>query len=103
MNLAIVALAVWGLIVSDNLIRKVMCLSILESMIILAFLWTGFAEECVAPILDESGAAYVDPVPQALMLTAIVIGVCFNALALGFIVRVYQHHGTLRVSELREF
>ncbi|MDZ4200068.1 MAG: cation:proton antiporter subunit C [Kiritimatiellia bacterium] len=103
MNALIMALAVWGLIASDHLIRKIMCLSILESMIILAFLSTGFAEDCVAPILHPSGALTVDPVPQALMLTAIVIGVCFNALARGFLVRVHQQHGTLRASEIHEY
>lgn len=102
MNLVIIALAAWGLITCDHLIRKIMCLCVLESMIILAFLGSGYAEDCVAPILHDSGTPTVDPVPQALMLTAIVIGVCFNSLVLGFIVRVYQRHRTLLASEIRE-
>lgn len=102
MSLAIVALAVYGLIASENLIRKVMCLVIVESMIILAFLGTGYAEARGAPLLGVPGQLYVDPMPQALMLTAIVIGVCFNSLALAFIVKVYQQHGTLRASDFHE-
>jgi multicomponent Na+:H+ antiporter subunit C len=103
MNLLIVALAMYGLIVSDNLIRKIMCLTILESMIILAFLGTGYAEGRAAPILGAAAEPMVDPVPQALMLTAIVIGVCFNSLALAFIVKLYQKTRTLKASELHEF
>lgn len=102
MLLLIMAVAVYGLIVSDNLIRKVMCLNIIESTVILTFLTTGFAEEYVAPIIDETTRNYVDPIPQALMLTAIVIGVCFNSLAIAVIVKVFQKNNTLNVSELNE-
>lgn len=103
MNLLIVALAVYGLVASDRLIRKIMCLSIIESMIILAFLDAGHAAGGRAPILGPGAAGpLVDPMPQALMLTAIVIGVCFNALALAFIVRVHREYGTLNASELHD-
>ena len=103
MNLLILALAAYGLVTSDHLIRKIMCLAIIESMVILAFLGTGYAELGRAPILDPAApAALVDPLPQALMLTAIVIGVCFNALALAFIVRAHREYGTLNASELHD-
>ena len=99
---ATILLALYGLITSDNLIRKVMCLNIVESLIILSFLRLGYAQEGSAPILFEGIAAYVDPLPQALMLTAIVISVCFNSLALAFIVRLNHTYGTVRSSELHE-
>jgi multicomponent Na+:H+ antiporter subunit C len=41
-------------------------------------------------------------VPQALVLTAIVIGVAVNALLLTFVVRMYRHKKTLDVDEYRE-
>ena len=102
MILLIVIVAIYGLIVSDNLIKKIMCLNIIESTIILSFLTTGYAREAVAPIITDSVTKYVDPIPQALMLTAIVIGVCFNSLAIAVIVKVYQKNHTLNVSELNE-
>lgn len=103
MTLLILFIAIYGLIVSDNLIRKIMCLNIIESLIILTFLTTGFVEGSHAPILIEGITDYVDPMPQALMLTAIVIGVCFNSLALAFIVKVYYHYKTILVSRLNEY
>ncbi len=102
MLLLIVLVAIYGLIVSDNLIRKVMCLNIIESTVILTFLTTGYAHDYVAPIITETVNNYVDPIPQALMLTAIVIGVCFNSLAIAVIVKVFQKNHTLNVSELNE-
>jgi multicomponent Na+:H+ antiporter subunit C len=79
-----------------------MCLVILESMVILAFLGAGYGEGRGAPILGAPDVLPVDPVPQALMLTAIVIGVCFNCLALAAVVGVHRRQGTLDVTRLHE-
>ena len=102
MILLILIIAIYGLIVSDNLIKKIMCLNIVESTIILTFLTTGYQERSVAPIITEGIANYVDPIPQALMLTAIVIGVCFNSLAIAITVKVFYKYHTIKVSELYE-
>lgn len=103
MSLAIIIIGVFGLVTSDNLIKKIMCLSVIENTIILNFIRTGVREGAKAPILTSPGVFTVDPVPQALMLTAIVIGVCFNALAVACIVRLHQKTGTVLVSEIHEF
>ena len=55
----------------------------------------GFRFDAIAPILTGQAAAMVDPVPQAMVLTAIVIGVGIQALALSLIMRVYKAYGTL--------
>jgi|SRR5690554_112771 multicomponent Na+:H+ antiporter subunit C len=102
MILLIMSVAVYGLIVSDNLIKKIMCLNIIESLVILTFLTTGYQERAVAPIITDIVTNYVDPIPQALMLTAIVIGVCFNSLAIAITVKVFYKYHTIEVSELHE-
>ncbi len=105
MIMLIVGVATYGLVVCSNLIRKIMCLTIIEGTIILTFLTTGFHDASVAPILPPkglSGDTPVDPIPQALMLTAIVVGVCFKSLALVFLVRLHQQTGTLEVGQLNE-
>jgi hypothetical protein len=43
----------------------------------------------------------VDPLPQVLVLTAIVIGVGVQAMAVSMLVRVYRAYGTLDIRELR--
>ena len=102
MILAVLCLAIYGLIVSENLIRKVMCLNIVESLIIMTFLTTGFTSDAAAPILVEGATAFVDPVPQALMLTAIVIGVCFNSLAVAVIVKTHHCYGAIEARYFRD-
>ena len=43
-----------------------------------------------------------DPVPQALVLTAIVIGVGVQALALALIIRIKHQYGTLDMKQIRD-
>ena len=47
-----------------------------------------------APIIDGSGAPVADPLPQALVLTAIVIGFAMTALLIVLAVRAYAARGT---------
>ncbi len=96
-------IAIYGLITSNNLIRKLMCLNIVQGMLILTFLTAGYYEDMVAPIITmDSFYNFVDPIPQALMLTAIVISVCFNSLAAVFIVKLYKTKGSVQADELIE-
>ncbi len=101
--LSIILVAAYGLVTANNLIRKMLCLWMLQSSVILCFLTEGHSIGHLAPVLEPGvTGAFVDPMPQALMLTAIVIGVCFNVLAVVFIVRLYETRGTVEVSQLRE-
>ena len=62
----------------------------------------GFIRGGTAPILDgdiRGISSFVDPVPQALVLTAIVIGVAVNALMLALIIRMYGKKGSLDVRD----
>jgi len=102
MSILIILIGIYGVINSPNLIKKVMCLSLVESMVILQFLGVGFDRGGGAPILYQGIDTFVDPVPQALMLTAIVIGVCFNALAVALIVKMHRKRGTVDVRELHD-
>ncbi|HHF58993.1 MAG TPA: cation:proton antiporter, partial [Thermoplasmatales archaeon] len=67
----------------------------------------GYRKNAVAPIYTNlpEGISIPEgltlPVPQALTLTSIVIGVAVLALMLSFVVRVYQHYGTLDSREVR--
>jgi multicomponent Na+:H+ antiporter subunit C len=64
----------------------------------------GVSMTGLAPVMGHGhGGAHppvVDPLPQALVLTAIVIGFGTTALALVLTYRVYQEHGTIDTYEL---
>ncbi len=89
-----------GIILSKNLIRKVMALNMLNSAVIILFIFFGSLKGTHAPILVADETDIVDPIPQALMLTAIVVGICITALALAFIYKLHDRYGTTELSDI---
>jgi multicomponent Na+:H+ antiporter subunit C len=89
-----------GMILADNLIKKIMALSILNSALVILFVWAGSLSGNEAPILLKGIRDIVDPLPQAVMLTSIVIGICVTAVALAFCLRLYDNWGTVSRREL---
>lgn len=90
------------LVLSRALIRVILGLSMIAYGVNLGILiaGAGFAQDA-PPLLDVAGP-YNDPLPQALILTAIVIGFGTTALVLVLSLRAYQVTGTDHVQELSD-
>lgn len=98
--IALFCIGLWGVIGGRSLIRKIIGLSILNSSIVFLFILGGRIGGA-APILTDTGElAVVDPIPQALMLTTIVVGLSIIAVALILTVRVYRIYGTLDIETI---
>ena len=97
------AIGIGGMLLSRHLFRMVLALAIAEAGANLLLILAGYRWDATAPILHGAmpPAAMVDPVPQAMVLTAIVIGVGVQALALSLVVRIKQRYGTLDMREAR--
>lgn len=92
------------ILVKHNLIKVIIGLSILDTGINLFLISVGYINRGTAPIFSREGIDpehMVDPVPQALVLTAIVIGVAVLALALALAVKLYQHYGVLDLRQVK--
>ena len=90
------------LMLSRALIRVIVGLSFVSYGVNLAILVAGGgAVQLMPPLLNADGP-YADPLPQALILTAIVIGFGTTALLLVLSMRAYQVTGTDHVQELTE-
>ena len=101
----LVGIGVTGMLVSRHLFRVLLSLTLAEAGGNLLLVLAGFRWDAVAPILTgdlPDGAAMVDPVPQALVLTSIVIGVGLQALAVALLIRIRRAYGTLDVGELAD-
>ena len=96
--------AIFGVMVKRNLIKIIISLTIMEYAIFLFFALIGYRAEGVPPIEVEGVkyANFVDPLPQALVLTAIVIGLATTALLVGIAVRIYQKYGTFDIEKMRK-
>ncbi len=91
----VILIGFYGLSVSENIIKSVFMVTIIESGVILLFLNLGNLEGGSIPIFNESLVGIVDPLPQALMITTIVIGSTVTAMALMLSIKVFHHYGSI--------
>ena len=104
----LILIGFWGLLTRKNMIKMILSIALAETGLQLIMIAVGYLPGRTAPILDsktllESGVTQVvDPVPQALVLTAIVIGVAVNALMLAFVIRIYGKQGSLNMNHDKE-
>jgi len=101
LSLILFLIGLGGLIARRNLIKKVYALAIMNSAVVILFILEGASIGEAAPLLGSGPGAFVDPVPQALMLTAIVVGVCVSALALALAFRLHRAFGSLDCDEIK--
>ncbi len=101
-------IGLWGVMTRRNMIKMVLGIAIAETGLHLIMIAVGYIRGRTAPVIDavvppaEAASLVVDPVPQALVLTAIVIGVAVNALLLTFIVKLYKHKKSLDINDYTE-
>lgn len=106
--ISIILFIIGALIVLNktNLFKKLIGISIMESSIFIMFVGAGNIRGGAVPISGDPNiqALYVNPLPSALMLTGIVVGVSVTAFGLALIIRLYKSYGTTdarKISEMR--
>jgi multicomponent Na+:H+ antiporter subunit C len=92
----------YALISKQNLVKKIMGLTIFQSAVFLFFITTSKLEGGTAPILQagKDWTTFSNPLPQVLILTAIVVGISVTALALAVVVRIHEEYGTIEDDEI---
>lgn len=85
-----------------NLIKKLAGLSVFQTGVILLYISMGKVTGGTAPIVAEGFTVYSNPLPQVLMLTAIVVGVATTALGFALVVRIEEAYGTIEEDELQD-
>jgi len=100
---SLLAIGIYGVMTKKNLIKIFISISIMETGVNLMLIAIGYIPGGTAPIENGNFAKYVDPLPQALVLTAIVIGVSVLALALVMVINYYQKNKTLEYRRLMKW
>lgn len=95
LSFVVILIGIFGLATSKNIIKSVFCVTIIETGTILLFLNLGVYEGGLIPIFNHLGIAMVDPIPQALMITTIVIGSTITSLALMLCIKIFHHYGSI--------
>ncbi len=104
-SMLLIALGLYTIIAKRHLIKTVIGIGLIDYGINLLIITIGYNPGGTAPIftMEElaAGSYFVDPVPQALTLTSIVIGACVTALALALVIRIKHHYQTLDPYQIR--
>ena len=122
-------IGLYAMITKNNLIKKLIGMSIFQTAIILFFVSIGAKEGATIPIITHHGGghahetgeaggtgeggqiaepekvnpdAYANPLPHVLMLTAIVVGVATLGVGLAVAQKIYRDYGTLEENEILE-
>jgi multicomponent Na+:H+ antiporter subunit C len=100
-------------VIKKNMVKIIIGIMIMEYAVNLFLIMLGFRFGGAAPIVsptdvNSEGAllpqfisASVDPLPQALVLTSIVIGLGTLALMVSICIRTYERYGTFDITEIR--
>ncbi|MFH1826031.1 MAG: cation:proton antiporter subunit C [bacterium] len=99
-GLVVIMIGLFGVLTRKNLIKLVMSLYIMNSGAILFFVSLGYIKGGQAAIYEDGTRLMVDPLPQAVMLTSIVIGLVITSLALALAMKIYDEHKTLNIGKL---
>ena len=107
-GLGLVLIGMWGMLTQRNMIRMIIGFSLMDTGIHMVMVSIGYVTGGTAPIINaavpmaEAVNRVVDPVPSALVLTAIVIGLGVTAVMLAYAVRIYKARNTLMIDECTE-
>ncbi|TDX48022.1 sodium:proton antiporter [Orenia marismortui] len=95
------SLGLYTVLTYKNLIKIIIGINIMEYSLILLLINIGYKVEGTAPILNSNYKVIVDPIPQSLALTAIVIGASITALMLFLTIKLNKKYQTLDISKIR--
>lgn len=96
--------ALYNLIHSKNLVKSIVSFGLLNSSVIVFFVLLSTSSGLAVPIWGDSGAfgKMIDPLPQALMITAIIIGATSTSLALMISIKLFHYYGSLEWKDIYE-
>ncbi|HEX2133886.1 MAG TPA: cation:proton antiporter subunit C [Actinophytocola sp.] len=99
---ALMMIGLYVVISHGNLLKKLIGLTLFQVGVFLFFISLGKVDGGSAPIVSDEVETYSHPLPQVLILTAIVVGVATLAVGLGLAVRIFEAYGTVEEEDVLE-
>jgi multicomponent Na+:H+ antiporter subunit C len=105
--IVLLMIGMYGMTLKRNLVKKLIGMTIFQAAIILFYISSSVKAGATVPIFSENLANgdpsnYINPLPHALMLTAIVVGVATVGVAFALLVLIHKRFNTLDENELIE-
>jgi multisubunit Na+/H+ antiporter MnhC subunit len=107
-SFALMLIGLYGILSDKNIIKMIVGFSLFDTGTHVLIVTIGYIRGKTAPILDKAvgldnvSQKIVDPIPQALVLTAIVIGLGVTALMLAYALKMYQAKKSLNIGDFKE-
>jgi multicomponent Na+:H+ antiporter subunit C len=110
-SIILMMVGLYALMATGNLVKRMVGLTLFQTSVFLLFIAIGKVAGAAAPILPykelkadtlDPTALYANPLPQVLILTAIVVGVATLAVGLALVVRIREAYGTIEDDEISE-
>ena len=104
----LVLIGLYGALTNRNILRIIVSFTVATTGGNLVLVAVGYLHGRTAPILDsavpaaEAATRIIDPLPQALVLTAIVIGLGVTTLMLAYAYKLYETRGSLDIAKFTE-
>lgn len=96
-------LGIYGMITCKNYMKKMMCMNVMQVAVILFLLCFAQKDKGMIPVLSEGATGalnYINPIPHALMLTAIVVSLGTTGVALALLMRMKESYGSVEEDEI---
>ncbi len=104
-SMALFFVGLFGLLTQKHFIKIFMSIAIMETALFLLFIGLMYKKSFIAPILSGTQTTFTnmnDPIPHAMILTAIVIGMAVLALGVSFAIEYYKLTGKTGIDEMTE-
>ena len=104
----LIVIGIWGMLTQKNIIKMIIGFSIIDTGVHLVIVSIGYLTGKTAPIFDKAVGIkegldkMIDPIPSALVLTAIVIGLAVTALMLTYAIQMYKQRQSLNINDYEE-
>lgn len=95
----LIGIGLYGMTIKRNLLKKVIGMTIFQTAIYLLYIQGATKLGATIPVrsleIGTDPALYINPLPQVIVLTAIVVGVAITGVALSLLLVAYRKYGTL--------
>lgn len=101
---ALLLIGFYALITKENLVKRMIGLTMFQGAVFLFYISMSKVEGGTSPIFQngDTTALFSNPLPQVLILTAIVVGVATTALGLAVVVRIREEYGTIEEDTIKD-
>ncbi len=100
----LLVVGLYAVLVKGNYVKRMIGLGIFQSAVFLLFITMNKLEGGTGPIFrgaPDPGQLFANPLPQVLILTAIVVGIAVTALGLALTIRIKEEYGSIEEAETR--